>query len=664
MYKKNLYKLITIIIIQLMVACLILGTARLISLYLIADLQQLEHYSSDIFKAFFLGFRYDLKVAAIAFSLPILFGLFSLYKQTFFSYFLSKFSLFSAFIFFLLTFLSLVNFYYYQTYDNFIDIFIFGLVDDETIAILKTTWVGYPVISILISSMLIAWLSFRVNTAIFIKIQNTKFHLKSTVWASIQTFCFILIIFLFARGSIGTHPLKRYQANVSDYRILNQVTPNAFMLLDWAFSDYKSKVNFTPVNKVEYQEAIARVTGQKSTLRVTPNNQFLENNPPNIVIAVMESMGTRILDEDLYQSNNLLGELRPYFKEDFLFKRFYAETSATVDTLMELLVHSNVPTISHSVATKTTIAENSMRPYKKAGYETIFVYGGNAMWRNLATYLPYQDFDHIFDENNIKSQFPEASDTEGEWGIADDYLFKYTEYLLKKATKPTIITLMTVTNHSPHHAPSNYQVLPTKASTRLSDANTLDNTKLNNMLQTYQYANNSLGDFIKEIKSSDNAAKTIIVATGDHRSRSLTAKSNVQLANKSQVPFYLYIPKNILDHVKYKYEANRVGSHKDLFPTLYNFSLSSQSYTSLGGVNILSVDASIDYWGWSQEGIFDSKGARLSNVKGSVLAWKDNTHFFKNIPVKQVKPAVFSHGDYYRLKTLFINKAIAGESKN
>ena len=664
MYKKNLYQFIVIISIQFIMATLILGVSRLIYLYHIADFQQLTHYSADILKTFFLGFRYDLKVAVIAFSLPILLGLFTLNKQTRFNSFMNKLIHFSSLIFFLLTFLSLVNFYYYLTYDNFIDIFIFGLVDDETIAILKTTWAGHPVLRVLFASIVIAWLLFKLNTAIIKKIQNIRFQIKSTVWVSLHTFTFILIIFLFARGSIGTHPLKRYQANVSDYRVLNLITPNAFMLLDWAYSDYKSKVNFTAVNKLTFDNAIQMVTSQQSTARKTPSNLFLEKNPPNIVLAVMESMGTIILDEDSDQTNNLLGELRPHFKDDFLFKRFYAETSATIDTLMEILVHSNVPTISHSVATKTTIEENAMRPYKKAGYETIFVYGGNAMWRNLATYLPYQDFDHVFDENNIKDQFPEAEEAEGEWGVADEYLFKYTEHLLTIAKKPTIITLMTVTNHSPHHVPSTYHVLPTKPSQQLINRDSLGGDKLNKMLQTYQYADDSLGEFIHQIKSSKNANKTIIVATGDHRTRSLTATSNAQLARKSQVPFYLYIPKNILKHVQYKYDPSRAGSHKDIFPTLYNLSLSNQTYTSLGGVNILGTDPSINYWGWSQEGIFDSKGARLTNQKGKYLPWKEGDHSFKNNSIILEEQESFTQEDYYNLKTLFINKAVAGHSKN
>ncbi|HIP75724.1 MAG TPA: LTA synthase family protein [Psychromonas hadalis] len=445
---------------------------------------------------------------------------------------------------------------------------------------------------------------------------------------------------------------------------LNQVTPNALMLLDWAYSDYKEKTNFTAVNLSEYDSKIQLVTENNTTRQRTPHNDFLKNNPPNVVLALMESMGTLILNEDSDPTNDLLGELRSHFDNDFLFTRFYAETSATIDTLMEILVHSNVPTISHSIATKKNIPENAMRPYKRAGYETVFIYGGNAMWRNLGGYLPHQDFDLIYDENNIYAQYPEAKSTTGEWGVADEYLFKYAQYILEHASKPIIITLMTVTNHSPHHIPATYTALPVKASEQLSKMESLHESKLDNMLETYQYAANSLGDFITQIKHSKLAHNTIIVATGDHRSRSLTAKTNQQLAAKSQIPFYLYIPKAILNKVAYKYEQNRAGSHKDIFPTLYHFSLSEATYTSLGGTNILSQDTKSNYWGWSQEGIFDKNGARLISQKGKILPWKDKSHFFEKKLKNNSAKAPFSHKDYRDLKTLFINKSIAGFQSN
>ncbi|ORQ10347.1 hypothetical protein B7971_00890, partial [Vibrio cholerae] len=56
------------------------------------------------------------------------------------------------------------------------------------------------------------------------------------------------------------------------------------------------------------------------------------------------------------------------------------------------------------------------------------------------------------------------------------------------------------------------------------------------------------------------------------------------------VPFYLYVPPAILANTDYVYDPQRIGSHRDIFPTLYHFSLSDQTYISLGGENLFASE--------------------------------------------------------------------------
>ena len=49
-------------------------------------------------------------------------------------------------------------------------------------------------------------------------------------------------------------------------------------------------------------------------------------------MALMESMGTNVWVEDVPDTNDLLGELRQPFRDDFVFKRFVAETSGTINS--------------------------------------------------------------------------------------------------------------------------------------------------------------------------------------------------------------------------------------------------------------------------------------------------------------------------------------------
>lgn len=252
-----------------------------------------------------------------------------------------------------------------------------------------------------------------------------------------------------------------------------------------------------------------------------------------------------------------------------------------------MLFHSDVPTISHSAVQKKALPSSAVLPYKRAGYDVVFVYGGNSMWRNLANYLPIQGFDTVYDENSIIREFPEAKAYADTWGVPDGYTFKFVKKLLDEATKPTMVYIMTVTNHSPYRAPKYYEPKPIQVSKRLDSLVSNDGLE-RNLLEAYQYANDALGQFIKSVKGSDLASKTIIAASGDHRVRSISTKRRQEFAVSYGVPFYLYVPKPILDNTRYQYQSQRVGSHRDIFPTLYHFSLSKQSYISLGGENLLS----------------------------------------------------------------------------
>ncbi|ELI9684863.1 LTA synthase family protein, partial [Vibrio vulnificus] len=320
----------------------------------------------------------------------------------------------------------------------------------------------------------------------------------------------ILLYVVIARGSIGTLPLKRYHANVSDNKLLNIITPNAFMALDWAKSDYKKQSKFEPISAQAVEAQMMKVLGQPTPYFVTPENAYLAENPPHVVMALMEGMGTNVLIEDDAQSNDLLGTLREGFEQDFVFKRFMAGTSATIDSIVMMLMHSDVPTISHSSAQKKPLASSAVLPYKQAGYRVVFIYGGNGMWRNLSNYLPVQGFDQVYDENSIKNAFPDAAKHADTWGVPDEFTFKFARKVLDDATQPTLIYIMTVTNHSPFRAPSDYQAKTVKASERLKTLLGPMEKEADDLLQAYQYANDSLGQFVQGVKQSPLAEKTVI----------------------------------------------------------------------------------------------------------------------------------------------------------
>lgn len=127
-------------------------------------------------------------------------------------------------------------------------------------------------------------------------------------------------------------------------------------------------------------------------------------------------------------------------------------------------------------------------------------------------------------------------------------------------------------------------------------------------MQTYQYATNALGNFIDRVISSKKGDKTIVAATGDHKMQRMRGFLPREQFNEYAVPFYLHIPETVKDNVRFKYDPRRIGSHKDIMPTLYHFSLSDKEYLAVGGRNIMAtVDDQTRAFGYNVELWADEK---------------------------------------------------------
>jgi len=453
----------------------ILAVSRTLLFLHIQDVLPETGVDDDIWRAFFFGGRFDAKVTAIAYSPLLLSG----YVVAAFHGAYQRWLRFAVHYHTVVAALYVVgcicNFYYYTTYGSHIDLFVFGLWEDDSTAVLANIWHDYPVVRGFLVAFIVGALAY-LTSRWFLQSPLGRINPQAYWHWSVTSLAVVTIFlstFVTARGTLDSHPLKRYHASVSQHKPLNMITPNVFTALDWATSDYQEQRRFEPVAKAKLSAQMEEVLGQPTPVYHTPENNYLEKNPPHVVVAMMEGMGMNIMVEDNPPENDLLGSLRPHFAEGFLFERFLAGTSGTIDSLVMTLFHSPVATLSHSSAQDTTLSGSAVLPYKQAGYAVAFLYGGNGMWRNLADYLPTQGFDRVYDENDIIEAIPESAEHSGTWGVPDGFLFQFANKLMEEADKPTLLFIMTTTNHSPYEVPEDYEPGPTEISDRLAAVATL-----------------------------------------------------------------------------------------------------------------------------------------------------------------------------------------------
>lgn len=637
----------------LVIGISILMIARCVFLLQITDVASLSQHTNDFFLSLITGLRFDLKVVAIAYSPIFLFGSIISLKPYIYDKYLKVVKYYSALIIFLLISVSISNYFFYITYGNYFDVFMFSFLNEEKSAVMTSMWQDYPVISSLLVSILgtlICIKSIKYYSEHQLRKISSDIDVSNKKLISIGIISLLLIVLL-ARGSIGTFPLGRYHANVSTFTPLNTVTPNAFMAIDWARKDYKKQSVLKPVDKEQLTALMNKVIGQPTPTYHTPKNTYLEQHQPNVVLALMESMGTNFLVDDNAKDNDLLGNLRPHFSNDFLFTRFQAGTSGTWDSIMMMLTQTNHSNISQSAYKNIKLESLAVLPYKRAGYEVSFVYAGASTWRNSKPYMLKQGFDHFYDHDDILKQYPEAKENDGEWGLADEYAFKFTQNLLAKSQKPQMIFLMSLTNHPPFQLPSSYKATPVELTQRLKNNVTNENKEALVSLQTYQYASNALGNFISDVKQDEQLKNnTIIAASGDHHVRSIKMDLKDEYAISYAVPFYMYVPDSIQSYVHMTYDKNRIGSHRDIFPTLYHFSLSNEKYISLGGQNLFADK--VDNIGYNSKRVITELGAYSQERPQDIYPWaKDKLHT-KATPKKNEDGAFLK--DYNSLQDMYI----------
>lgn len=539
---------------------------------------------------FVLSARFDIKVILIAYALPLLCTI-GLFYFSFFVKLTKAIRIYSHFIVFLFFIFSIINYFYFKTYDSCINTFIFAISKEDPVAVIKTIINDYPVILgsaiILTSCYVYSFISPKLIETIkrVIKLPADKKYL-SALFAVIIVLCFALI-----RGSFGTFPLRQLNAQVCDKPAVNNNLPSGLLAFYWA---YKWEVNSVSIPLVDTKEIADtyRVLGYKvdstnfsslfSPLKNrSSKNDFLKDNPPDIVFNVMESMSYHLLTYDDKEKLDLLGALRQHTEQDMFFTNFISEGDGTSDSLTRLMLSVPDLNLSTSAHANKKYICNIVESFKKAGFETIFITASTSSWRNYDNFLRQIGFDRVVERSNVLRDYPEA--TSGAWGIDDEFLFAETFKILKEQhDKPRFIMTLSITNHPPYRLPKHVEIKEIDPGEKVLSRFPYSNTKT--IFATFRYANDELGKFISKVKNDPQlSAKTYIAATGDHNLRGIGYSDHPdELVFGHAVPFYLYMPKQYIDKTRVLYKKNKLGSHKDIIATILHHATSEHTFYSFG----------------------------------------------------------------------------------
>jgi phosphoglycerol transferase MdoB-like AlkP superfamily enzyme len=580
------------------------------------DMTSLALEIQNVFKAFLLGIRFDVMPLAYILVLPFLILNFAYLLPGKLTIKTARYLVIGSihFGFLLLVFVYICDYAFFSFFQDHINILFYGLIEDDTTAVLISIWKNYN-IPLWLGFILLSYYSF--HRLILFLFSPFDFDLKPRGFDKRYPLVFLFGIVFIAycgRGNFGRLPLSIEDAHISTNTFINKISLNGVISLNRAIKIRAifGKGSFDYFKKYGYHnwqaafadaKALRPSTEQiKTSLLVkVPRNPLVERNPPHVVLVVMESFGSFWNQSD-GQEFNLLGKLKNHFQEGILFKNFLPAENGTIGSLVSVatsqVIRPGARFLSESEFMNVPLASSGHIAYQKSGYETHFVYGGKLGWRDLGKYLKTQGYNNIWGANEIKEAMPELrnvsdEDLGNEWGIFDEYLYTFIEERLRTATKPQFILVLTTTNHPPFEYPSSYKPLPLILTQERLDGLTVREDLAISRFLGLQYANQKIGEFLDRIKLSQLKDNTVLALTGDHSfwiAKGVEADSEFR---RFSVPFFISLPSQLKPE---NYDQESFGSHEDIFPTLYHLTLSNQEYIGIGenmlGGNSFAINSS------------------------------------------------------------------------
>lgn len=638
---------------------------------------EISHFFYDFLRALILGMRFDLSTLCYMTFPSLLLWLlwFMIGSSTPFSFLhfdiLKQQRRYWVVMLLTLLFLLAADFNYYGYFQDHFNVLIFGFFQDDTKALLKTFWKNYPIIKIIILFSITGWAINRwlahlwkneisqnhVTTLFLHKSSLLTKSLASYSYSLISLYLiFFLAVGLGARGSLGLFPLEIMHTAISSNSFINSLSFNSIhalaraiqlrdqqgqkwnenlLQLGYALNPTQALQDFTELSQKSLTELsadqyqITSLTRTNSTTSppmmpsTTVTNTITNSSTklPHLVVILMESWGSDWMSEQS-PSFDVLGALNKHIKESLFTPYLLPSHVATIGSLGSLTVDLPhrlfSPFLTESAFLGVEFQQAPARFLREKGYETHFIYGGNLGWRSIDQFLPRQGFQFLHGDHDIQKLFSKTAEENfiHDWGIHDEYVFRYAQTLLEKATKPQFLFILTTTNHPPYRLPQNYRPPPLQWTEALTHQITGNVPLALDRLKAFQYSNHQLGLFLDQLKASPLGENTILAATGDH-SFYVRAYDNLQFFKKWSVPLLISAPKRFLSETSSK--TLSFGSHLDLFPTLYNLVFSNTPYLSLGHDLLDPTQSTWAYHApsWSS---FDQEAGIVINAKGEVIS--------------------------------------------
>lgn len=433
--------------------------------------------------------------------------------------------------------------------------------------VLSTLWFGFrwPLVFGLVATLALTWLMRRIFRA-------GKCSLNRwSVFKSLGLWCLaLLLLFAGIRSTTDHRPANpAIFAITSDSMVNSLVLSSAYSVL-YALYNLKHEAHSSeiygklPTNQMLHQSLdwpwlkSYNFTNPEYPTAHWQQAVVKRAKPLNLVIVLQESLGATFVQS--LGGVAVTPELEKLKQQGIWFENLYATGTRSVRGI-EAVVAGFPPTPAQS----TVKLSNSQQHFttlasilKNQGYQTQFIYGGEAHFDNMRSFFTGNGVDQIVDQSQMQNPV-----FTGSWGASDEDLFTAAHQqltALHQQDKPFFSLIFTSSNHEPFEFPDGRIELDEEPKATVNNA--------------VKYADWAMGQFFEMAKQSAYWQDTLFLIVADHDNR--VYGDNLIPVEK------FHIPALILGADTKAALLKPLASQIDLAPTLLSMMGVSSCHTMTG----------------------------------------------------------------------------------
>ncbi|MBT7566591.1 MAG: hypothetical protein HN620_07375, partial [Porticoccaceae bacterium] len=255
--------------------------------------------NGDLWRALWTGFRFDLAVVIRANLLGLLVSICCIPLPTMASHFgwlLNRY--WGGLILVIATWISIVNFSYIGFFDRPIDSLAYNGLNYGGATIWPTVIsmdpFGLRLMTGLSVTALILWSYRKIGEEIIELISFV--HVRTIPFFTLAILLPLMLLMLLGRGTISTFPLSQRHLTVSSETAVNNIVPNGIIALYYGYKEFEQSKIISPALDAEGRELFTAFYREPPSdqplfpqfFTQTPSSPFLERNPPNVVLNLIE----------------------------------------------------------------------------------------------------------------------------------------------------------------------------------------------------------------------------------------------------------------------------------------------------------------------------------------------------------------------------------------